>query len=81
VAVAAVAVAVIWNNNGEQILDLESKRSHDQARKPNYMPIEDQIDEIVKCLDHLQHNGIDIGTDIQHIIDHRKRVKSEFPKI
>lgn len=48
-------------------------------RRKAYMPLEDQIDAIVKCLKHLQSNGIDIGSDIQPIIQHRDEVKSKFP--
>ena len=54
---------------------------YNKMRKNAYMPVEDQIDEIVKCFQHLQDNGIDIGTDIQPIIDHRNNIKSKFPKI
>ena len=61
-------------------MNITSNRTYDQAREKEYMPIEDQIDEIVKCLKHLGENGIDIGVDIQSIIAHRDSIKDKHKK-
>jgi hypothetical protein len=51
-----------------------------EARKAAYMPIEDQLEAVINCLEYLGNNGIDIGLDIQEIIDHRKTIKDKFVK-
>jgi len=61
-------------------LKVHKKVSHARARKTAYLPIEDQLDAVIKCLAHLGNNGIDIGADIQPIIDHHNNVKTKFPK-
>lgn len=57
------------------------KLDHAKFRRKNYMPIEDQIDAIVKCIEHLAKQGIDVGADIAPIIEHRQAVKNKFPKL
>jgi hypothetical protein len=61
-------------------MKVNSTRTYDEARRKEYMPLEDQIDEIVKCLKHLSANGIDIGSDVQAVISHRDSIKSKHQK-
>lgn len=54
--------------------------NREKAMKKLDFTIDEKVDAIVKCIKHMQSNGVDVGPDIQAIIEHRDTVKRKNPK-
>lgn len=49
-------------------------------RRSEYKSLSDQIDMLIKCLDHLRDSGIDLGPEGDQLVNDALKVKMDNPK-
>jgi hypothetical protein len=61
-------------------LSEESKTQYQRDRKPEYPPVGDQLDAILKHLNYRRTQGEDLVQDLDDIVGAWLNVKSRYPK-